>query len=250
MIENFRGQGDTIVARSFTESLAFKDKVYYHEWAWCDALYMGPPALAYLSTATGDGRYLRKADTLWWKTSAYLYNPEERLYFRDSTFFDLREANGKKVFWSRGNGWVMGGLVRMMENMAPGYPGRKKFERQYREMAARIADLQQPDGSWHSSLLDPGTYNIRENSGTGFFCYALAWGIRHGLLSRSKYFPVVRRAWAEMVSSVHEDGKLGYVQAISDRPDKVDYESTNVYGVGAFLLAGCELYKLNGGAGR
>ena len=247
MIEKFRGQADSIVERRFTESLAFKNKIYFHEWAWCDALYMAPPALAYLSTATGDGKYLKKADTLWWKTSGYLFDEVEGLYFRDSTFFDRREANGKKVFWSRGNGWVMGGLVRMMENMPPDYPDRPKFERQFKKMAEKIAALQQPDGSWHSSLLDPILYNSRENSGTGFYCYALTWGIRHGLLPRKKFLPVVKKAWAELVSSIHPDGKLGYVQTVSDRPDQVDYDSTNVYGVGAFLLAGCELYKLSGG---
>ncbi len=245
MIEKFRGQADTIVARAFTESLAFKNKVYFHEWAWCDALYMGPPALAYLSTATGDLRYLRKADSLWWKTSAYLFDSTADLFFRDSTFFDRREANGQKVYWSRGNGWVMGGLVRMMENMPPGFGDRPKFEAQYKRMAARIAGLQQPDGSWHSSLLDPTSFNIKETSGTGFFCYALTWGINHGLLVKQQYLPVVQKAWAALVSSVHEDGKLGFVQAISDRPDKVDFESTNVYGVGAFLLAGCEIARLS-----
>lgn len=248
MIKNFRAQADSIVARRFEESLAFKNKVYLHEWAWCDALYMGPPALAYLSTATGDRRYLKKADTLWWKTSGYLFDPTENLYFRDSTFFGKKEANGAKVFWSRGNGWVMGGLARMLENMPPGYPGRKRFEQHYRLMAERIAGLQQADGTWHASLLDPGAYNIRETSGTGFYCYALAWGINHGLLKREKYEPVVKKAWLALTSSVHPDGKLGFVQAISDRPEMVDYESTNVYGVGAFLLAGSEVYRLWGGS--
>jgi len=247
MIKNFKAQADTIVTRRFDESLAFKNKVYFHEWAWCDALYMGPPALAYLSTATGDMKYLKKADSLWWKTSGYLFDPGESLYFRDSTFFGKKESNGARVFWSRGNGWVMGGLARMLENMPAGYPGRKKFGQQFQSMAARIAGLQQPDGSWHASLLDPGAYASKETSGTGFYCYALAWGINHGVLPREKYERVVLKAWEALTSSVHPDGKLGYVQAVSDRPDQVDYESTNVYGVGAFLLAGCEVYKLLGG---
>jgi rhamnogalacturonyl hydrolase YesR len=250
MIEKFRAQADSIVTRRFDESLAFRNKIYLHEWAWCDALFMGPPALAYLSTATGDMRYLKKADSLWWKTSGYLFDQTEHLYFRDSTFFGKKEANGAKVFWSRGNGWVMGGLVRVMENMPAGYAGRRRFEDQYRLMAARIAGLQQADGSWHASLLDPAAYNNKETSGTGFYCYALAWGINHGLLSREKYLPVVKKAWEVLTGCVHPDGKLGYVQAISDRPDKVDYESTNVYGAGAFLLAGTEVYKLVGGNAR
>lgn len=42
---------------------------------------------------------------------------------------------------------------------------------------------------------------------------------------------------------VHPDGKLGYVQNIGDKPVGAAYESTNVYGVGAFLLAGSEYLK-------
>ena len=87
---------------------------------------------------------------------------------------------------------------------------------------------------------------MKETSGTGFFCYAIAWGINHKILPKSTYLPVVQKAWKVLLSSVHPDGKLGYVQDVADSPDKVDYESTNVYAVGAFLLSGAELYKLSG----
>jgi len=105
--------------------------------------------------------------------------------------------------------------------------------------------LQQKDGSWHASLLDPVTFSEKETSGTGFFCYALAWGIRKGLLSKDKYLPVVVQAWGALSSSVHPDGKLGYVQKVGDQPGAAGYDNTNVYGVGAFLLAGSQLYQLN-----
>ena len=58
----------------------------------------------------------------WWRTSEYLYDKQENLYYRDSTYFDKREANGKKVFWGRGNGWVMGGLVRMLQYLPSNHP--------------------------------------------------------------------------------------------------------------------------------
>ncbi len=246
MIEKFIKQADSIVSAKYTDTLIFQNKVYLHEWAWCDALFMGPPALAYLSTATGNLKYLKKADTLWWKTTAYLYDTMAHLFYRDSRFFDKREANGKPVFWSRGNGWVMGGLVRMMENMPPAF-SRRRYEKLFVQMAEKLAALQQEDGSWHTSLLDPDAYPVKETSGTGFFCYAIAWGINHKILPESTYLPVAQKAWRVLLSSIHPDGKLGYVQDVADSPEKVDYESTNVYGVGAFLLSGSELYKLSGG---
>ncbi|MFT3934465.1 MAG: glycoside hydrolase family 88 protein [Chitinophagaceae bacterium] len=247
MIAKFRPQADSIINFKYPDTLIFQNRNYFHAWVWCDALYMAPPALAYLSTATGNLKYLKKADTLWWKTTAFLYDTAVRLFYRDSRFFENRESNGEHVFWSRGNGWVVGGLVRMLENMPANFPSRRKYEKLLLQMSTKLASIQQKDGSWHTSLLDPNAYPIKETSGTGFFCYALAWGINHKILPAKTFLPVAQNAWKVLLSCVHPDGKLGYVQAVADSPDKVDYDSSNVYAVGAFLLAGAEMYKLQGG---
>src|SRR5690606_29602915 len=109
---------------------------------------------------------------------------QEHLYYRDSRYFHQKEKNGEKVFWSRGNGWVMGGLAKVLENMPADYPDRQKWIRLFQDMAKKIATLQQPDGTWHASLLDPASYPVTELSGTGFYCYALAWGLIHDLLDK------------------------------------------------------------------
>jgi rhamnogalacturonyl hydrolase YesR len=246
MIAPFRHLADSIVSLPFDESLEWKNNIQNREWAWCDALFMGPPALAYLSTATGDLKYLNKAAKLWWKSTDYLYDPQAHLYSRDGSFFDKKEKNGEKVFWSRGNGWVLAGLARFLENMPANYPGRQKFVALFKDMAAKIASLQQPDGSWHASLLDPASYPIKETSGTGFYCYAILWGLNQGLLDRAHYWPVAKRAWLALVTSVQPGGMLGYVQAIGASPDKVNAQSNEVYGTGAFLLAGGQLYQYLG----
>lgn len=243
MIAPFQHLADSIVTLPFNESLEWKNNIQSREWAWCDALFMGPTALAYLSSATGDPKYLNKATTLWWKTTAYLYDPQAHLYSRDGSYLNKKEKNGEKVFWSRGNGWVLAGLARVLENMPTDYPGRGKFVALFKDMAAKIASLQQPDGSWHASLLDPASYPIKECSGTGFYCYAILWGINHGLLNRQEYLPVAKKAWLAMVAAVQPDGMLGYVQPIGGSPDKVTEQSNEVYGTGAFLLAGAQLYQ-------
>lgn len=244
MITHFKALADTIAMLPHTEPLEWKNNIQNREWAWCDALFMGPPALAYLATATGEQKYLDIANKLWFKTTGYLYDTDEHLYTRDSRFFTQREANGKKVFWSRGNGWVMGGLVRMLSNMPANYPDRPKYIQIFRDMAAKIAGLQNADGTWHTSLLDPEAYPVKETSGTAFYCYALAYGINKGILPYNKYYPVVERAWTALTSAVHPDGKLGYVQQIGEKPGAVTYDDTEDYGVGAFLLAGSEMAVL------
>lgn len=236
-----------LASRKYDEPLTWGNAIETRELAWCDALFMGPPALAAMTAATNDKRYLDLANRLWWKTTEYLYDKDEHLYFRDSRYFEPREPNGKKVFWSRGNGWVIAGLVRVLEDMPEDYPDRPKYLTLYREMAAKVAAVQGADGYWRASLLDPVSLPNPETSGTGFFVYAFAWGVNRGVLDRATFEPVVRRGWAAMARAVQADGMLGWVQRIGDKPGATSADTTEVYGVGALLLAGTEVHRLAGG---
>lgn len=244
MIADLKLLADTLIARPHTESLEWKNKIGLREWAWCDALFMAPPALAMLGKVTGEQKYIDLMDKLWWKTSDYLYDDQEHLYFRDSRYFDKKEKNGQKVFWSRGNGWVLGGLVRVLDNLPKHYRDKTAWVKQYKDMATKIASLQQADGTWHASLLDPASYPVKETSGTGFYCYALAWGVNNGILDAKTFTPVVNKAWAALVSCIHPNGMLGFAQPIGGEPHNVNYDDTEVYAVGAFLMAGKEMLKL------
>lgn len=137
----------------------------------------------------------------------------------------------------------MGGLVRMLSNMPADYPNRSRSVTLYREMAHGVAWLQQPNGSCHASLLEPQSYPIKETSGTGFYTYAILWGLNNGLFDDTTYGPVVDRAWVALAASVHPDGKLGYVQPVGAAPDHVDADRTETYGPVAFLLASTQLVK-------
>jgi unsaturated rhamnogalacturonyl hydrolase len=232
-----------LASRKYDEPLLFGGGIENRELAWCDALFMGPPAMSAVAVATGDRKYLDLADRLWWKTTAYLYDTGEKLYFRDSRYFEQREKNGKKVFWSRGNGWVIAGLARLLQDLPSDYPTRARYEALFVEMAAAVKAAQSPDGYWRSSLLDPDSRPNPETSGTGFFTYALAWGINHKLLDRAAYAPAVARGWAALVKAVHPDGMLGWVQQIGAEPGSATGDSTEVYGTGALLMAGAEIVK-------
>jgi rhamnogalacturonyl hydrolase YesR len=245
MIAPLRERFDGILATPpQSSSLDFATKkAALENWSWCDALFMAPPAWARLTAATGDTRYLDYAVRNWWRTTDYLYDKDEHLFYRDSTYFHKTEANGRKVFWGRGNGWVMAGLVRMFEFLPKDHPDRPRFERLFRDMADRIVALQQPDGLWRSSLLDPASYPLKETSGSGFYVYALAWGVNNGLLDRSKFEPAVFRGWTALTACLAADGKLTHVQPVGADPKKFAEDSTEAYGVGAFLLAGSEVHR-------
>lgn len=213
-------------------------------WTWCDALFMAPPVWARLAALTGDRSYLDFMDREWWTTTARLYAPEERLFYRDPGFLERREPNGRPVFWSRGNGWVLAALTLVLEHLPDDYPSRQQYQALFREMAGRIAALQPDDGLWRSSLLDPTSFPEPESSGSAFFCYGLAWGINHRLLEPAAYLPYVERAWIGLTRCVQPDGRLGYVQQPGAAPGSAPKLATAPYGVGAFLLAGEQVLRL------
>jgi rhamnogalacturonyl hydrolase YesR len=214
-------------------------------WWWCDALFMGPPAWARMYAATGDPKYIGYLDDEWAKTSTLLYDQQAHLYARDATFVEKKEKNGQKTFWSRGEGWVMAGLARTLEYLPKDDPARATYVRQLQEMAAAVAKIQQPDGLWTAGLLDPTAYNNQpEISGSALMTFGMAWGINNGILDRKTYTPVVTRAWVGMLKHIYADGRLGDIQQTGAAPSTYEPSASYNYGVGGFLLAGSEIYKM------
>jgi rhamnogalacturonyl hydrolase YesR len=218
-------------------------------WWWCDALFMAPPVWAKMYKATGERKYLDYIHLNWKRTSDALYDKEEHLYARDASYINKREPNGKKIFWSRGEGWVMGGLARILDYVPADDPQRGFYVQQLREMSEKIASLQGPDGLWHAGLLDPQTYPLPEISGSSLFVYAMAYGVNHGLLDGAKYRPVIAKAWAGILKNVYADGRLGNIQQTGAEPAFYRPTSSYNYGVGGFMLAAAELKAMaQGGA--
>lgn len=212
-------------------------------WWWCDALFMAPPVYADMAAATGDKKYLEFMDRSWDATAALLYNREKHLYFRDATFLDKHEKNGEPLFWSRGNGWVMGGVVGVLRKLPADSPLRPKYVALLKEMAAEMISIQGKDGLWRPGLLDADAYPLPEISGSAFVTYALAYGVNEGILDRATYWPAVEKAWAGMLTHVYADGRLGSIQPVGAAPGAYGESSSYVYGVGAYLLAGSEIYR-------
>jgi rhamnogalacturonyl hydrolase YesR len=213
-------------------------------WTWSDALFMAPPVWLKLSLATGDRAYLEFMDREWWATVSVLFASEEGLFYRDASFFARREKNGREVFWSRGNGWVLASLALMLEDLPQDFPARAKYENLFKLLAARVATLQPEDALWRSSLLDTVSNPHPEASSTALFCYAFARGARLGLLD-AEYASRAARAWIALQKYVRADGHLGGVQQPGAGPGLADMNSTAPYGVGAFLMAGAEIYQLS-----
>jgi rhamnogalacturonyl hydrolase YesR len=215
-------------------------------WWWCDALFMAPPVWTRMYVITHDHKYLDYMEHHWWETSDLLYDKQRHLYYRDVTYLHKTDPKGNPVFWSRGNGWVMGGLARVLDYLPADDKDRGRFEQQLREMAAALAAIQdKQSGLWHSDLLDPEDYPQPEVSGSAFITFGLAWGVNHGVLDRATYMPVIARAWRGLVSQIYADGRLGNIQQTGAAPAYYLPSSSYNYGVGGYLLAGAQVAQLS-----
>ena len=228
------------------------------DWTWIDAIQMAMPVFAKLGVMYKDTSYFDYMYKMYhhskFTEGGGLYNKEDGLWWRDKDFVPpFKEPNGEDCYWSRGNGWVVAALVRVLELIPEDETHRAEYLQDYKEMMAALVPIQRKDGYWNVSLHDPEHFGGKETTGTSLFVYGMAWGINNGILDAKTYKPVLTKAWNAMLKdSVHPDGFLGFVQGTGKEPkdgQPVSYTSMpdfEDYGLGCFLLAGSEVYKMSG----
>ncbi|MDR0575136.1 MAG: glycoside hydrolase family 88 protein [Tannerella sp.] len=227
------------------------------DWTWIDAIQMSMPVFSKMGKLTGDQRYFDKMWAMYHhirniEGKTGLYNPKDGLWWRDKNFVPpYKEPNGEDCYWSRGNGWVYAALARILEDIPQNETHRADYVADFLAMSKALIKCQREDGFWNVSLHDPNNYGGKETTGTALFVYGMAWGINHGILDRKTCLPVVLKAWDAMCKeAVHPNGFLGYVQGTGKEPkdgQPVTYDKEpdfEDYGLGCFLLAGTEIYKL------
>jgi unsaturated rhamnogalacturonyl hydrolase len=218
-------------------------------WWWADGLYMVMPVMTKLHKLTGNPLYLEKLHEYFSYANSIMYDSEEKLYYRDAKYVypKHKSANGKKDFWARGDGWVFAGLAKVLSDLPTTDKHRAEYITKYRGMAEAIKASQQPAGYWTRSMLDSAHAPGPETSGTAFFTYGLMWGINNGYLNEKEFLPAVQRSWNYLTkTALQPNGKIGYVQPIGERAipgQVVNQNSTSNFGVGAYLLAACEMYR-------
>lgn len=218
-------------------------------WWWADGLYMVMPVMTKLYKLSGNTLYLEKLHEYYTYANSIMYDKDAGLYYRDAKYVypKHKSTNGKKDFWARGDGWVFAGLAKILKELPQADKHRVEYLQRFRQMATAIKECQQPEGYWTRSMLDPEHAPGPETSGTAFFTYGLLWGINNGYLDKSIYLPVALKGWNYLAEvALQPDGHVGYVQPIGEKAipgQVVDTRSTANFGVGAFLLAACEMVR-------
>ena len=226
------------------------------DWWWIDALQMGMPVFTKLGVIYNDTSYFRKMYDLYSYTKYKqgtngLYNQQEHLWWRDKDFVPpYKEPNGEDCYWARGNGWVVAALVRTLDLLPKTDPHYNEYLENFQQMCDALLPLQRTDGFWNVSLNDSTHFGGKELTGTSLFTYGFSYGVRKGWLDKKKFMPAIVKAWNGLADCVHPDGFLGYVQGTGKEPKEsqpVNYDRIpdfEDFGLGCFLLAGSEVYKL------
>src|SRR4029079_19115817 len=230
------------------------DKV--DDWSWVDAIQMGMPIFTRLGVIYNDTNYFRRMYEMYAFTKHKhgdngLYSQVDHLWWRDKDFDPpYKEPNGEDCYWSRGNGWVFVALARTLTDLPKTDPHYNEYLQDFKDMAEALLKIQRSDGFWNVSLHDSTDFGGKETTGTSMFVYGFAWGINNKILDANKFKPAIMKGWNGLADAVHLNGFLGFVQGTGKEPK--DSQPVNFdrvpnfedFGLGAFLLAGSEVYKM------
>ncbi|WP_410654105.1 glycoside hydrolase family 88 protein [Amycolatopsis sp. lyj-112] len=227
------------VRKRVADEVASVEKGNTSYWNYVDALNMAMPSLARIGVMDDSEPTLAAMQKLFRSAEKKLFVPEVGLWRRDA---------GSNAFWSRGNGWALAALAKVLQVLPSDDPRRPEYTRVFKKMANTLRSLQRHDGFWNTDLLRPWHHSGPESSGTALFTFGLAWGVNAGILDAGKYRRTIDKAWEALsTKALRADGFLGYVQPVASGPGPSRAGDTGAYGVGAFLIAGQQVAKLTPG---
>lgn len=168
-----------------------------------DTMHVDPPFFARLYQVTGEERYRQLSLEMMTSQIDLLYDPDKQLL---NHFWIERTKSPNGVVWGRGNCWGLLGLVETLEHLPAGDPDTERLQQVLRTIVARMAQLQDPEGRWHTILDDPESYI--ETSISAFMVPVLVRSIGKSWIEPDLYYPVVESAMSFVLDNVREDGLL------------------------------------------
>ena len=200
----------------------FHKSTDYTDQMWCDGQYMGPALLAQIIKHTGktnnisdnDWDIIAKQFSITWaqlydKTTGLLYhgftaNPGDNA---STSWAGISKEKGiyhSASFWGRANAWYFLALVDILEVMPTNNTYYNTFKGYLTSLAEGIANYQDKDtGCWYQ-VMDkvPAslTGNYLEASCSSIFTAGYLKAIRLGLLDKTIYEPIAKKAYEGLVN--------------------------------------------------
>lgn len=202
---------------------------------WIDDVWMIGSLQLQAYRASKDSKYLDRAALM---GRRYV----ERLQQPDGLFF---HGDAAHYYWGRGNGWVAAGFAEILTDLPKAHPERAVIEGGYRKMMAALLANQAEDGMWRQLIDHPESW--KETSGTAMFGFAMARGVRLGILTDPAYAKAWKRAWKALATYVQPDGQATEVCVGTNKADNVAHylnrprATGDLHGQAALLWFAAEL---------
>ena len=237
---------------------------------WDDTVYMIGMALIGSYKATGDLSYVEEFAGQVIAHAEHLYDHETGFWYHgwaETSFpaedacslygWNTNRAHRNNEFWGRGNGWIAMSLADVLEVLPSSDVRYPEIKAMYEKMMNTLVKLQdRRTGLWRQLPLHVrDKANFLESSGTAMFGYALAKGVRIGVLP-ADCLKTAQKAYDGLVKHCLLDAgtpqvRLGRICAGTCIGDKEYYYARSqvdrgeTYAVGAFLLLANELATLS-----
>ncbi len=184
-----------------TKEGGFWHKKIYPNQMWLDGLYMGEPFYAEYSAVWNEDNWTDIANQFVWmethardKKTGLLYHGWDE---SKSQQWANKETGLSPHVWGRAMGWYAMALVDVLDYFPKTNPRRAELVAILNREAEAITKYQdKKSGVWFDIVdLPARPKNYLESSGSAMFVYALAKGVRQGVLP-DKYLQTANKGWA------------------------------------------------------
>ncbi|MGL1893004.1 MAG: glycoside hydrolase family 88 protein [Spirochaetaceae bacterium] len=183
----------------------------------------------------------------------YLQDSDDKLFVH-CYWTKSEKQYPNKLYWGRGNGWVIGAMPMLIGNLPDG-PEKEECKEIVREVSEAILQYQRPDGYFESVLNRPGT-TLKESSATSLIAAGWLRAVREGYLDKKFQEPALKAFNAVVDDLIIKDGMLSMqhisaptiaMQLIPELGYKLQYKMQKSedwsYGLAALFFAGIEYKK-------
>ena len=179
----------------------------YPRSVWVDSVMMYGVFASWYGLATGDRDiydFARRQPELFAK---YLQDPQDKLFYHCYWTKSGHTYPRQKIFWGRGNGWVIGGLPLAIDHFVSDSEERRQAINILAETSAAVLPYQRDDGFFETVLNKPGKTYI-ESSATALIASGWMQGVADGYLDDAYLLPGLKSYQAVVDSLELKDGLL------------------------------------------
>lgn len=180
---------------------------FYPKSVWVDSVMMYGVFSGWYGSTAGDATIYDFASRQPALFAKYLQDPQDKLFYH--CYWTRRQHTypKRKIFWGRGNGWVIAGLPLAIDHFARDSEERQDAVRILRETSEALLPYQREDGFYETVFNRPGkTY--AESSATALIASGWMQGVADGYLDERFLEPGLKAFRAVVESLETRDGLL------------------------------------------